>query len=236
VSTDDETPDVEDAFGAGHTRALQLAHEVVHRIVRLELAPGSAITEGELAEQAETSKPTAREALQWVMFQGLVTPRRGSGYIVAPITLRDARDLLDWWRLNASEAAARAARVGILHEGRDVIRDQLATEDSRQAEEGNTAREVTRDFYAVIRSNKVFAKALISHWYSMARLENLANRNGRIVSEPDILAVFDAIADRDADKARELMRARVGDFEHKVLDALVSMSAVQDVNLTGQAS
>src|SRR5687767_12341591 len=81
-------------------------------IVQLEVAPGSVVTERELAEQVGLGKVPVREALQQLTMTGLVTPRTGAGYEVAPVTLRDARDVFDTWRVLEPAAVELAVQRG----------------------------------------------------------------------------------------------------------------------------
>jgi DNA-binding GntR family transcriptional regulator len=78
------------------------------RIVGCDLAPGEQVTEGQLVETHGIGKTPVREALQRLAQEGLVQPIRRHGYRVAPITLRDVRDLFGL-RLIIEPAAAELA-------------------------------------------------------------------------------------------------------------------------------
>jgi DNA-binding GntR family transcriptional regulator len=73
------------------------------------LAPGQVVTERELAGQYEMSKTPIREALTQVCHDGLVQRLPGRGYMVAPITVKDLRDLFDMRLILEVAAAERAA-------------------------------------------------------------------------------------------------------------------------------
>jgi DNA-binding GntR family transcriptional regulator len=72
------------------------------------LAPGQVVTERELARRYDVSKTPIREALTQVCHDGLVQRLPGRGYMVAPITIKDLRDLFGM-RLILEVAAAELA-------------------------------------------------------------------------------------------------------------------------------
>ena len=74
------------------------------------LAPGQVLTERELAGRYEMSKTPIREALTQVCHDGLVQRLPGRGYMVAPITVKDLRDLFDMRLILEVAAAERATR------------------------------------------------------------------------------------------------------------------------------
>jgi DNA-binding GntR family transcriptional regulator len=74
------------------------------------LAPGQVVTERELAGRYQMSKTPIREALTQVCHDGLVQRLPGRGYIVAPITVKDLRDLFGMRLILETAAAEQAAR------------------------------------------------------------------------------------------------------------------------------
>jgi DNA-binding GntR family transcriptional regulator len=73
-------------------------------------SPGTAFTESSVARELGFSKTPVREALARLRRDGLVEPIARSGYHVAPVTLKDARDLFALLVLLEGEAASLAAR------------------------------------------------------------------------------------------------------------------------------
>jgi DNA-binding GntR family transcriptional regulator len=78
-------------------------------IVECLLKPGEHLTEAVVAGRLEVGKMPAREALQRLVQEGLVQVIPRHGYAVAPITLRDVRELFDLRLVLEPVAAARAA-------------------------------------------------------------------------------------------------------------------------------
>lgn len=85
---------------------LRLRQEILTCI----LSPGQVVSERELARQYEMSKTPIREALTQVCHDGLMQRLPGRGYMVAPITIKDVRDLFDLRLILEVAAAERAAR------------------------------------------------------------------------------------------------------------------------------
>ena len=80
------------------THTEQAYETIKRRIIQLELPPGSQFTEGQLAAIGGTSKTPVREALVRLQRDGLVDALPRSGYRVAPVTLKDTRDLCEFRR------------------------------------------------------------------------------------------------------------------------------------------
>lgn len=96
--------------GSSKHRLVDLAYARIKReIIRCLLKPGALVTEQYLASTYQLGKAPVRAALVRLGHERLVrsVPRRG--YEVAPITLRDVQDLMDFRMLLESFTAARAA-------------------------------------------------------------------------------------------------------------------------------
>ncbi len=85
---------------------LRLRQEILTCI----LPPGQVVSERELAGRYDMSKTPVREALTQVCHDGLVQRLPGRGYMVAPVTIKDVRDLFDLRLVLEVAAAERAAR------------------------------------------------------------------------------------------------------------------------------
>ena len=85
---------------------LQLRQE----ILKCSLSPGQVVSERELARRYEISKTPIREALTQTCHEGLMQRLPGRGYMVAPITIKDIRELFDLRLILEVAAAERAAQ------------------------------------------------------------------------------------------------------------------------------
>ncbi|MFI4986744.1 MAG: GntR family transcriptional regulator [Alphaproteobacteria bacterium] len=85
------------------------AYAAIRRlIITCALRPGSSISEPELSQRARRNKAAVRAALIRLSQERLVTPIPRQGYRVAPLTIRDAQNILDL-RVNLEPHAARHA-------------------------------------------------------------------------------------------------------------------------------
>lgn len=79
-------------------------------ILICNLAPGEVVSERVLARRYEMSKTPIREALTQVCREGLMQRLPGRGYMVAPITIQDIRELFDLRLILEIAAAERAVQ------------------------------------------------------------------------------------------------------------------------------
>src|SRR5258708_3642585 len=69
--------------------------EIRRRIIELILRPGSQISEPELSASLRYTKASVRAALVRLAQEKLVRPVARQGYVVSPLTIEDARNILD---------------------------------------------------------------------------------------------------------------------------------------------
>jgi DNA-binding GntR family transcriptional regulator len=99
-------PDVDPASGAAAHARLQEA------IVRLELPPGTPMSEAQLVEQFGFTKAAVRAGLARLRVEGLVMAEPRRGHVVAPITATDVREIYDLrLQLEPHAAAIAAGRI-----------------------------------------------------------------------------------------------------------------------------
>lgn len=96
-------------------RAMQLSSSAAayqrlrQAVVRVELAPGTAISENQLVERFGLSRAAVRAALVRLRAEGLVLAEPRRGHVIAPLTMRDVREIYDLRLLLEPPAAAAAA-------------------------------------------------------------------------------------------------------------------------------
>jgi len=72
------------------------AYELIRKdIIKLEFEPGEALIETQLAQRYSTSKTPVREALTSLQRDNLVNYKPNKGFTVAPISIRDIREIFD---------------------------------------------------------------------------------------------------------------------------------------------
>src|SRR6185503_17212063 len=64
-------------------------------IVRLELPPSTPVSEASLTERFGLSRAAVRAALARLRAEGLVLAEPRRGHVIAPLTLRDVREVYD---------------------------------------------------------------------------------------------------------------------------------------------
>jgi DNA-binding GntR family transcriptional regulator len=231
--------DTEPRSGAGSGQA---AHARVRRaIVRLELAPGSPVSEAQLVARFGFSKAAVRAALARLRVEGLVTAEARRGHVVAPLTLRDVREIYDL-RLLLEPPAARAA-AGRL-EPAELARLQALTEPVLNLDDPHSVdrfMEANRTLHVTIaeaagnrRAGAIVARLLEDS--ERARLLALqagaAARGLRARTEHH--AILAALADGDGPRAERVMARAIRSFRDELLEAL--RTAMLDEPLPPQAA
>jgi len=90
--------------------AEQAYNQLRQEILTCTLLPGQVVSEREFARKYAMSKTPVREAFTQACHNGLMQRLPGRGYLVAPITMRDIKALLDLRLILEVTAAERAAR------------------------------------------------------------------------------------------------------------------------------
>jgi len=194
------------------------------QITTLELAPGVAVNEEQLAGELDIGLNPVREALKLLAHESLIviTPRHG--IYVAAVNVPDLEQLSEM-RLNLESLSARLAAE------RATLDDIAVLEALRQEQAatlpGDTRRlfDVDHKFHRAIAQaaqNKYLADALerlfgLSQrlWYlALPRLEFLSSAVGKH------LDLVEAIKARDGDRAEAIMREHVAEFLRQVREVL----------------
>jgi DNA-binding GntR family transcriptional regulator len=203
-------------------------------IVRLELPPSAPVSESSLIERFGLSRAAVRAALARLRAEGLVlaSPRRG--HVIAPLTLRDVREVYDLRLL--VEPAGAAAAAGVL-DGATV--DGLA---GRVRALGNPSLE---DFLAVNRDVHVTIAAAAGNTRLHTLVERLLDESERAIAvalragvpgggprvRDDHLVLLDALRTGDAGAAEQAMAHAIGRFRDDLLEILTSTGPVLDAAL-----
>lgn len=114
------------------------AYQAIRRlIVTVEMPPGTAFTENEMARQVGFGKTPVREALLRLKLEKLVAVQARSGYRVAPVTLRDVRDTCRLLGHLDALAAEQAAGDPMARARLEPLQAQLE-QDAASDESGET--------------------------------------------------------------------------------------------------
>src|SRR6266851_4666518 len=98
--------------GRGHSPRQQLSDEVASHVRELimsgRLRPGEFIRQERIAEELELSATPVREGLLSLKGEGFVQLKPRRGFVVAPLSAADVRDLFTAQALLAGELVSRA--------------------------------------------------------------------------------------------------------------------------------
>jgi DNA-binding GntR family transcriptional regulator len=196
-----------------------------HRVLTTSLAPGERIVEKEICAEMSVSRTPLREAINRLALEGLVilTPYRG--YVVAPVTVGSFQELCEVRRILERDVAAMAAQR--------ATNDQVAALRS-EAELHYTPGD--RDTYeGYLRANSRFHRTLVrctGNTLLEGMVTSALDRHQRplylgldvgidaAASTAEHVALIDAIAAHDPDRAARLMTHHVSRGEDRIVAAL----------------
>jgi DNA-binding GntR family transcriptional regulator len=191
-------------------------------IVSLELPPGAVIDERELMQRLGLGRTPVREALRRLAQEQLVEvfPRRGMF-----VTNVDVRDLarISEVRLALEPEAARLAAERATDEERDALAE-LGDRIKRGADLMGLDEQIHRAVYAASH-NDLLEKTLGEYYVLALRIWTIAldraeDLEGAVEAHRDLIQ---AIVVDNGDRAAEIMRAHVEDFEQSMRKVLVSV-------------
>jgi DNA-binding GntR family transcriptional regulator len=191
-------------------------------IVSLELPPGAVIDERELMQRLGLGRTPVREALRQLAQEQLVEvfPRRGMF-----VTGVDVRDLARISEVRAAlePEAARLAAERATDEERDELAD-LGGEIRRGADLMNLDEHIHRAIYRAAH-NDLLEKTLGEYYVLALRIWMIALDRAEDLEEAVEAHrnLIEAIVVGNGERAAELMRAHVEDFEQSMRRVLVAV-------------
>jgi DNA-binding GntR family transcriptional regulator len=211
--------------GDGASLADQAYIAIRGLIVSLELPPGAAIREPDLTAQLGIGRTPIREALRRLALERLVEvyPRRGM--VVTTVDVRDLARLCEVRAVLEPEAARLAAERATKPdlEGINALLEELL--DPRRRDDRaliDLDERIHRTIYRTSH-NQLLEETL--EWYYthalriwMLALDRTRTLQSAVLEHHDLL---DAIARGKGERAAELMRAHVEQFEQAMRDVLL---------------
>jgi DNA-binding GntR family transcriptional regulator len=191
-------------------------------IVSLELPPGAVIDERQLMQRLGLGRTPVREALRRLAQEQLVEvfPRRGMF-----VTNVDVRDLarISEVRLALEPEAARLAAERATEEERDALAE-LGDRIKRGADLMGLDEQIHRAVYAASH-NDLLEKTLGEYYVLALRIWTIAldraeDLEDAVEAHRDLIQ---AIVVGNGDRAADVMRAHVEDFEQSMRKVLVSV-------------
>lgn len=195
-------------------------HEIRALIVSLELPPGAVIDERDLMERLGIGRTPVREALRRLALERLVEvyPRRGM--FVTGVDVRQLARLSEVRAVLEPEAARLAAERATAGDraGLDALLEEL---DARESELMALDERIHRAVYRAAHNDLL--EATLEQYYALAlRIWTLALEHTQDLEEAVEAhrELVEAIRDGDGDRAAQVMRDHVENFEqamHRVL-------------------
>ena len=203
--------------GEGETLTDHALRQLQSAIVKGEIAPGSKISEPELARAYGISRGPLREALHRLEGQKLLVRVPHVGARVVSLSRQELSELYEI-RESLEGLACRLAASRMAPEEVEALRDVLRAherDEAFQAGRGYYLQEGDYDFhYRIVQGSgsKMLIRLLCDELYQLARMYRIQhsttpNRPGQAFAEHH--RILDAIADGDGELAEMLMRRHI---------------------------
>jgi len=227
IETTDTLPD--EAAAPRHGGRAALVHDTLQReILTLELAPGAALDETQIARRFSSSRSPVREALSRLAAQNLVVMLPNRSTVVAPLQLADFPRYI--------EALDLSQRVCTRLAAERRTEEQLSA--MRVAASAFDHTLLPHDHLEMLAANKAFHMAVAAasqNRFLAAQYDALLDEGRRFMrlyflhldnaAYPNPLAedhhvMVEAIAAQDADEAERLARIHTAGFRDRLLSFL----------------
>lgn len=220
-----------------HPSMAQLAYRRLRRdILRCRLRPGQGVTEPQLAERYALGKTPIREGLTRLVHEGLVQPLPRRGYRIAPITLKDVKELLGVRLIVETEAARLAAGrcdVAQLRRLEQLCAVGYDPDDARSLDRFLRANTELHAAIAVAAGNERLAGVVRQLLDELERHLFLALEVGghHVTTSHQHSSLVEALAAGDGGGAARAVADQIHGVERMIVDAAISSPQVSVVNL-----
>ncbi len=198
------------------------------RILDLTLPPGMRLDEKSLIETFAVGRTPIREALNRLMSEGLIEARGTRGFVVAPMNLENAMQLLDAYALSERMVAAR-----VRFDHPDLLATLRAVDAGyeRFTAAGDILNVTAQnaEFHAVLAAatGNVHIEQFSQHLHSLARRlsyyvyraeKSQSDGHARLFDRTteDHRRIIEAIRDEDRDRLVEVMTRHAGLFRERL--------------------
>ena len=201
-------------------------------IITCALQPGRQIAQRQLAEQYGAGLTPVREALQRLAQEGFVQAIPRSGYVVAPISLSDVREIFELRAIIEGAAARLAAERGSPEQIQRIAQAASFTYVYRDRQSYSRFLAFNASFHrsvAVAAGNQRLADQVARLLDELSRVFHLGLdvKDSAEEMQREHLALAQALCNRDAARAEEIVRSQIARSQQRVLEAIVgSVGAV----------
>lgn len=189
---------------------VQLSDEAASYVRELimsgQLRSGEHVRQDQIAAALEISVTPVREGLLTLRSEGFLRLQPRRGFIVAPLTATDIRDLFVAQALIAGELAARAVAALSQAQIAELTQMQRQIDEAAQTGDTETMERVNHQFHRLINTTAGSGKLL---WILGLMTKLVPRRFYATIggwpdaSQHDHLAIVRAFADRDPEAARQ---------------------------------
>lgn len=197
-------------------RRLQLNDEAAGYVRELimtgQIQPGDFVRLEQIARDLGISTTPVREGLLALRGEGFIRLEPRRGFVVAPLSIKDIRDIFVAQATLAGELAARAATAMTRDEHQNLTELQAALEAAAAAGEIGRLEALNHEFHRLI--NRAADAPKVAWLLSVGARYVPRRFYATITGWPDAsardhAAIIDALAARDPDQARESMYTHV---------------------------
>jgi DNA-binding GntR family transcriptional regulator len=217
----------------------QAYQRIRSEILFYRLPPGSRISEASLTRRFTLRQAAVRSALLRLAQEGLIDKTDERGARVAPLTLKDVRDIYGLRILLEPRAAELAAQGGLSARDLERLRE-LARSRYEFTNHGELVAflKANREFNLLIAANSGNARltAAITHLQDLTLRVLYVGIRSLNVSEwfqTTHVQIADAMAQRDGARAAQLWETDLRYGERLISDALMTLPELSEVNLAG---
>lgn len=188
----------------------QAASALRKAILAKELDTGSAITLDEISKMLGISITPVREAFQILAGEGLIKLRPNKGAIILGITEKDIRDHYETRSILESEVVYKVCQSGA-----DISKALEAFYHAQEALKANDYSEYSKynqSFHYELwmgGGNNKITSLLSSMWNGLSMGTNVGVEEYAQISIKEHTQIVEALINRDADQAKELMKAHI---------------------------
>lgn len=206
-------------------------------------APGDQVHEGEIAKQLNVSKTPVREALSSLRAKGLLIPSLKRGILVAEVDARSVRELYEVRAVLEPEAirhSVRRADTKLIAARGHKLLDEAQRQGKRQ--DLNAMSQFNRDFHELLYEDCDNAKMKLILNDMRDQLQFAAVWGWRGVTSSweyeraEHLAILDAVAKGDAERAAELSKEHIERAGTKILSVRRPTDPDASVTALGEPS
>jgi DNA-binding GntR family transcriptional regulator len=189
--------------------------ELIRRITRLDLPPGTVLAEKSLVEELQIGRTPIREALQRLAMEGLVIHRLNRGMFVSEITYSDVQEIYEFRSLIDGHACRLAAQRATPAQAAKLLELHGALVQATKDDDIDAYVQLDREYYSILSEASknsflvetiprifnlhlrlwFFISVKIGNWHSIAVAHEIMTHD-----------VAEAIALRDTDRAEVAMK------------------------------